>query len=106
MEEESPLFVHLQCPLCAEVLHHHCHGRVALPPSVTPVVEVEQPSSQQQLPQDGRHVSAAACQPDEENLQRDWELDPVMAERFKKTADRRAQRKREREEREEREQNE
>jgi hypothetical protein len=103
MEEERPLFVHLQCPLCAEVLHHHCHGRVALPPSAEQAAQVEQPPAPPQLPHDGRHVSAAACQPDEENLQRDWELDPVMAERFKKTADRRAQRKREREEREQNE---
>ncbi len=115
--QQQRVVVHLQCPLCAEVLQHHCLGRVQIddePPSAAAGAHshthththAHHPSrghaaAEVQAPEeDEKPIHAAALEADEESLREGgaWEMDPALAERFRATAAKRARRKREREE--------
>ncbi len=99
--------VHLQCPLCAAVLQHYCAGRVQLDDEDVPAAHAHglhhshsPAATADEKKDDGDEViHAAALEADEESLREGgaWEMDPVMAKRFRATATKRARRKRERE---------
>jgi hypothetical protein len=91
-EEEKRMVIHLQCPLCAEVLQHHCTGRREIPANLE--IAPERVCEHESLVVEVNSI--AALEPDEEGIANGYDLNPEFAERFSKTAEKRAARKRER----------
>ena len=94
----------LKCPCCFEVMVHQCAGSPQPPAALAHVLEkMAFSATVATAPAARDEEEVTGWQPDVENLEEKFELNPEMAKRFAKTAKKRLARKRARQ-REEQEQ--